>query len=281
MLTAFAWGYNVAGAREFSKRHGFRTRPTKMVREEAPQALRSFVLRHVSDSARASIHHARNLVSHTLQYIPDPANQSVDDIWKEIKQAIEGCDWFLVYDLIEEIYRDRQWSAHDQDAFLKEVNEFFYDRNLGWQLRTAPIDGIDLIAPEIVIRGSEAFEMAVTGALDSLESSGRDAAKKELHEALQDLSRRPDPDLTGAVQHAMAALESVAADVCGDPGTTLGQTVKRHPDRFPAPLGDAVSKLYGFASDRARHVTEGKVPLQKEAELIVSIAAAVTTFLIP
>ena len=46
--------------------------------------LRSFVLRHVSDSARTSIHHARDLVSHTLKYIPNPANQSVDEIWKSI-----------------------------------------------------------------------------------------------------------------------------------------------------------------------------------------------------
>jgi hypothetical protein len=177
--------------------------------------LRSFVLRHVSDSARTSIHHARDLVSHTLKYIPNPANQSVDEIWKEIQQAIESCDWFLVYDLIEELYRDRQWSKDEQDA-----------------------------APEIVIRGSEAFEMTVTGTLHSLESSGRSTAKKELHGALQD--------------HA---------------GRTLGQTVKRHPDRFPAQLGDAVGKLRGFACDGARHVTESKVPLQKKAELVASTAA--------
>jgi hypothetical protein len=206
--------------------------------------LRSFVLRHVSDSARTSIHHARDLVSHTLKYIPNPANQSVDEIWKEIQQAIESCDWFLVYDLIEELYRDRQWSKDEQDGFLKEVNEFFYDQHLGWQLRTAPIEGTNLAAPEIVIRGSEAFEMTVTGTLHSLESSGRSTAKKELHGALQD--------------HA---------------GRTLGQTVKRHPDRFPAQLGDAVGKLRGFACDGARHVTESKVPLQKKAELVASTAA--------
>lgn len=214
MLTAFVWGYNVAAARDFSKRHGFRTRPMEMRRAEAPPALRSFVLRHVSDSARTSIHHARDLVSHTLKYIPNPANQSIDEIWKEIQQAIESCDWFLVYDLIEELYRDRQWSKDEQDGFLKEVNEFFYDQNLGWQLRTVPIEDINLVVPEIGIRGSEAFEMAVTGALDSLESSGPSTGKKDHHGALQD-----------------------------HPGTTLDQTVKRHPERFPAPLGDAVSKL--------------------------------------
>ncbi len=243
MLTAFSWGYNVAAARDFSKRHGFRTRPMEMRREEAPPALRSFVLRHVSDSARTSIHHARDLVSHTLKYIPNPANQSVDEIWKEIQQSIESCDWFLVYDLIEELYRDRQWNKDEQDGFLKEVNELFYDQNLGWQLRTVPIEDVNLVVPEIGIRGSEAFETAVTGALHSLESSGRSTAKKDPHGALQD-----------------------------HPGTTLDQTVKRHPERFPAPLGN-VSKLDGFASDGVRQVTEGKVLLQKKAEPIASISA--------
>ena len=206
--------------------------------------LRSFVLRHVSDSARTSIHQCEVSCKSYPEVHPEPGERGVDEIWKEIQQAIESCDWFLVYDLIEELYRDRQWSKDEQDGFLKEVNEFFYDQHLGWQLRTAPIEGTNLASPDIVIRGSEAFEMTVTGTLHSLESSGRSTAKKELHGALQD--------------HA---------------GRTLGQTVKRHPDRFPAQLGDAVGKLRGFACDGARHVTESKVPLQKKAELVASTAA--------
>lgn len=270
----------MAGARDFSKRHGFRTRPVEMVREGAPETLRSFVLLHVSHVAQAHIHHARNLVSKTLRYIPNPSNQSVAEIWSEIEFALYGCDWFLIYDLIEEIYRDLQWSSDQQEAYISEINEFFCEQNIGWQLRAVPVEGTYLLAPEIIIRGSDGFEGAVTVAVERLGSSGRNSAKKELDEALQDLSRRPEPDLTGAVHHAIAALECIAADVCGETGETLGQIVKRHPNRFPAPLGDAVSKMYGFASDRARHVTEGKAPLQREAELIVNIAAALITFLL-
>jgi hypothetical protein len=251
-----------------------------MVREGAPEVLRSFVLLHVSHIARARIHDARSLVSKTLRYVPNPSNQTVAEIWSEIEFALRCCDWFLIYDLIEEIYRDLQWSSDQQEAYVSDVNEFLDEQNIGWQLRTVPVDGIPLLAPEVIVRGSEAFEMTVTVAAEALKSSSRNSAKKELDEALQDLSRRPEPDLTGAVHHAIAALECVAADVCGETGETLGNVVKRHPHRFPAPLGDAVSKMYGFASDRARHVTEGKTPSQKEAELIVSIAAALTTFLL-
>jgi hypothetical protein len=48
----------------------------------------------------------------------------------------------------------------------------------------------------------------------------------EIHKALENLSKRPVPDLTGAVQHAMAALECVANDVCGENGETLGKVVR-------------------------------------------------------
>ena len=56
-------------------------------------------------------------------------------------------------------------------------------------------------------RGQEAFETAVDNARLALDEADLTTAKQEIHEALRDLSRRPDPDLTGAVQHAMAALE--------------------------------------------------------------------------
>jgi AbiJ N-terminal domain 4 len=269
----------MAQTRDFSKRHGFQKRPPEVVREGAPEALRAFVLRKLSYRAH-NIHGARRLASEALKYIPNPTNQRVKQIWNEIEQAIQDCDWFLIYDLIEEMYRDLAWSFSDQDVFMRDVNELFEDQNLGWILRTAAIEGTHLVAPEIVFRGSHAFELTFTRAVDVLHSSGRITAHNELDEAIQDLSRRPHPDLTGAVQHAIAALECVAADVCGDRSETLGQIVKHHPDRFPDPLGDAVSKLYGFASDRGRHIAEGKAPSQEEVEFVVSVAAAVTTFLL-
>ncbi len=132
---------------------------------------------------------------------------------------------------------------------------------------------------EIVYKGSESFEATVNTAKSVLAATGKSTARDEMHKALEDLSKRPVPDLTGAVQHAMAALECVANDVCGEKGETLGQVVKKHPDKFPPPLGDAVSKLYGFASEKGRHVTEDGENDPKEVELIVGIAATVATYL--
>jgi hypothetical protein len=154
--------------------------------------------------------------------------------------------------------------------FQHALNEFFVEEGIGWQV----IDG------EIVTRGTEAFEASIQSAVDALASAGRTAARQEIHEALTDLSRRPDPDLTGAVQHAMAALECVARDVCGDQHATLGEIIKRYPGTIPKPLDDAVSKAWGFASETARHVREGQKLARKEVELIVGLAATVTTTLV-
>jgi hypothetical protein len=234
----------------------------------------------LSHDALIDIHRTRDLVSSTLKHIPNPSRRSVDEIWKEIEHSVWNCEWFRIYDLIEEIYKLRQWIIQeDADVFAAEVNDFLESQNITWQLKTIKLEGLPLRVPEIVIRGSEVFEVSVATAADVLATTGHVDAQRELQEAIADLSRRPHPDLTGSVHHAMAALECVAASVCGETGQTLGQIVKRHPDRFPAPLGDAVGKLYGFASDRGRHVTEGRMPGQKETELIVFIAAAVATYL--
>jgi hypothetical protein len=93
-----------------------------------------------------------------------------------------------------------------------------------------------------------------------LAKAGRTTARDEIHDALTDLSRRPNPDLTGAIQHGMAALECVARDACGDPKATLGDILKRHPDLIPKPLDTAIDKAWGFASEMGRHIREGREP---------------------
>jgi hypothetical protein len=153
--------------------------------------------------------------------------------------------------------------------FQNALNEFFVDEGLGWQM----IEG------EIITRGTETFESNIQSAVQALEAAGRDTARDEIHEALTDLSRRPEADLTGAVQHAMAALECVARDVCGDERATLGEIVKQYPGIIPKPLDDSVSKAWGYASEMARHIREGRKPERNEVELIVGLSATVATYL--
>jgi hypothetical protein len=80
--------------REFSKRHGFRESPVDVIREDAPPAPRAFVLWRVSEEASSDIHRTRKLVIRILGCVQDPSNQSVDQIWAEIRRAIEDATGF-------------------------------------------------------------------------------------------------------------------------------------------------------------------------------------------
>jgi len=129
------------------------------------------------------------------------------------------------------------------------------------------------------MRGTELFEETVRQAETELGLRGFSSARNELHESLHDLSRRPTPDVTGAIQHSMAALECVARVCCGDDKSTLGEILKRYRDLIPKPLDEAVMKIWGYASENARHINEGCEPNFEEAELVVSTVAGVSTYL--
>ena len=115
-------------------------------------------------------------------------------------------------------------------------------------------------------------------AINILGATGRTVAANELKEAMQDIFRRPHPDITGAIQHANAGLEAVARDVTGNPTSTLGVLVQSLP--IPDDLKEAVRKLWRYSSENARHGREGNDPAPTDAKLVVTVASAVSTFLV-
>ena len=112
-----------------------------------------------------------------------------------------------------------------------------------------------------------------------MEGAGLHTAKTEIKEAIFDLSRRPDPDLTGAIQHSLASLECVAREATGDKNSTLGDLMKKFPGAIPTPLDQAVSKIWGYTSEQGRHLREGQLPGYLETELVVEVTAAISTYL--
>lgn len=240
------------------------------IRHEAPRKLRG-VLPILAKEVGLSPKPLRELVCHVLREAPDPNNWSeYPNIAEEISQLLEECQWYKIYDIIEEIYHEisRRGNIDSAQYFESEVNRFFYENGIGWKLENGQIE----------MRGSEAFEKVLKEASQTLEQSDRKTAKTEIHEAISDLSRRPVPDLTGAIQHAMAALECLARDV-SNTKDTLGKLIQRNPDLFPNPLCEAIEKIWGYASNRGRHLLEDRNPTQEEAELIVGLACILGTYL--
>jgi hypothetical protein len=257
----------------FSERQGFEPPAAEIVvRHEAPEWLRSFVIDQAYSVAGLCPSDLRTYLCDLLYEIPDQGNWSeFPNIDGEVRELIFGkAKWYNIYDLIEWIYSKIVYDKTLQSSFSDKINRAFIAKGVGWQLQ----DGL------IVVRGSEVFQDTTQTAISLANETDRSATAREMQEALHDLSRRPEPDLTGAVHHSMAALECLARDITSEPNLTLGDWMKRHKQEFPAPLDIVVDKLWGYASEKGRHVKEGQLPSSEEAELVVTLSSAFSTYLL-
>ncbi|MCI0484036.1 MAG: hypothetical protein L0Y78_05585 [candidate division NC10 bacterium] len=257
----------------FSDRHGYAPRDREItVREDAPPELRGALIQ-IARQIGLEDWRIRDIICEVLLRLPTAGDWPPDAIENEIRTLIRECEWYKVYDIAERLCLIlwRKGSTHAMEQFEHLLNKYLREHGIGWQMSDC----------KIVTRGQESFEVAVREAIITLEAAGRGTASNEIHEAIRDLSRRPTPDITGAIQHGMVALECVARDICGEPSATLGQLLSRSPDRLgiPKPLDEAVGKAWGYASEMGRHLREGRLPTHEEAELIVGIAATVATYL--
>ncbi len=158
-----------------------------------------------------------------------------------------GCEWFKVYDIIEalharmEKYEEEQHRQHYRQSdnavkFAQALNDYFIEEGIGWQL----VNG------KIVMRGEEGSESAVKIAQTELEEAGRPTAAGRIHDALQALSRRPEPDAAGAISHAIAALECAAGDITGTTRRPFGDVLKSHPELLPGGLKKGLAGVWGY-----------------------------------
>lgn len=255
----------------FSHRHGYAGQREITVREDAPEALRA----GIADIARelgASYTDIRAVVCHVLHRFPDPGNWSeIPNVRDEVIELLQNCEWYRVYDTAEALFRYfSQRQLHGQ--FSNRLNALFREEGIGWQMT----DG------QVVTRGADEFENAVAGAVRQLGNANLPTARNELEEARRDLSRRPDPDITGTVQHCMAALEATARVLANDPRATLGELLGRQAVALgiPRPLDVALERMWGFASEMGRHLREGRNPSREEAELLIGTASTIINYVL-
>lgn len=255
----------------FSESNDYRPSVAQItVREDAPSELRG-AIPILAQDVGMSPEAMRQVVCQVLLKPPDSENWSHSYIFGEVVDLVNGAAWFKVYDITEALYTELTSEryedikpAHD---FERRLNDFFVENGIGWELR----DG------KIVHRGSDVFARSTHEVPQLLDETGFERAASEMREAHRDISRRPEPDLTGAIQHAMAALEATAREVTGQPNQTLGSLVSALD--LHKPLDQAVHKLWGYASDRGRHIREGQTVDRAEAEFIVTVAGALCDLL--
>ena len=253
----------------FSKRYGHNLPKPKeiTVREDAPDGLRGFIIMAYYDLGKKPSD-LRWVVCRVLKTPPDQGNWSeFPNIDNEVQNLIYSCEWFRVYDIIEAIISDL--TPNNQQNFEDELNEFFIINGIGWKI----VNGL------IETRGDEMFETTVESVQTVLKEARLPTAMTEITEALSDLSRRPQPDITGAIQHSLACLECTMREVTGDKNSTLGELIKKYQGVIPAPLDQAVSKIWGYSSEQGRHLREGQKPEYIEAVLVVEVTAAIASYL--
>ena len=252
----------------FSSRNNYKPKEVPItIREAAPKELQEFLIQ-TSYHFEISPEPLRKLLCRILRKSPNPDNWTeYPNIDFENHQLLENCDWFFVYDAIEELYATLRGQQATQ--FGNDLNGFFKSNGIGWQLENG----------EIKYRGDDEFEHIKSNAVKILETKGKETSKHEINEAIKDLSKKPDADITGAIQHSLAGLECVVREVTGDSKATLGQLINNHPDIVPKPLDTAISKLWGYTSNMGRHIKEENPPNFDEAELAVSVSASLIAYL--
>jgi hypothetical protein len=254
--------------RTFSKRLGhFKLNDKEItIREDAPEGLRNFLRMAFYDLGKQPSD-LLPIICKVLKVAPEGNWTEFPNIDYEIKSHLENCDWFFVYDIIEFVLK--KLNTREIITFSEEMNEFFIMNGIGWKIKDNQIE----------TRGDEVFETAVKNVVKVLETAKLDTAKTEIREAIIDLSRRPTPDITGAIQHSLACLECVSREITGDRKLTMGKIIEKYPNIVPKPLDNAIEKIWGFASNQGRHLQEGQAPEYFEAELVVELTTAIATYL--
>jgi len=254
--------------RPFSKRQGLNNQEKEIsIRNDAPQELREYIVQTV-ESLGCGPAFSRQVICRVLRKVPDRDNWTpYPNIYNEVVDLMTDCEWFYVYDIIEGIYE--KIKPELKEVFETEINDYFILNGIGWKLKNGLIE----------YRGNENFEQELNTVVSVLDKANLQTAKTEIREAINDLSRRPNADITGSIQHSVASLECVAREVTGDISLTLGALITKHPDIVPKPIDVVISKIWGFSSEQGRHLREGREPNYEEAELIVGLSAALTTYL--
>jgi hypothetical protein len=254
----------------FSTRHGFlRKDEEPLIYHDAPEQVRVGLLSIVHDDLKRSPSQLRDLVCGVLRVRPNSTNWSeYPNIWDEVQQLVHKAEWFRFYDIVEAFVKEYQRSGEAKN-FESAINALFDEERIGWRLQKGGLE----------LHGDESLEEVLGNVKEELKKSGYQVAASELTEARSDLSRRPTPDLSGAIHHAMAALESVAREVGGDRKRTLGEIIKKSPGLFPPPVDEAAAKLWGFASEQARHGKETRELDWEETLLVVGIAGTLCSYL--
>ena len=196
----------------------------------------------------------------------EDGNWGDEYIENEAKEKLGNTAWYYVYDVVESLYNYIADTSKKQE-YESEINAYFQTNGYGWKFENG----------KVLFRGDEIEERTFVNAVQSLATI--QTAQSELRLALDDISRRPNADSTGTVQHALASFECFCRQKFGATTSTLGDIIQRNRSSFTPPLDQAIDKLWGFASNHGRHIQNGGGATFEEAEFVLNICASLVVYL--
>lgn len=192
--------------------------------------------------------------------------RSVESAWNHL----ERCNWYEVYEVAEETYAGMGFFKTFAEDFQEKLNVFCRHNGIGWKMENG----------RFVRRFADEEDVLLVRTAEMLAAAKKTTSAREFREALADLSKRPNPDVTGAVQHVSAAIECLARDLCGNQKITLGEIIARHPALFPGAYRKLAEAVWGIASNKGRHIAEGAEPTVDEAMFLIGTVAALASYLL-
>jgi len=269
----------------FSQRHGYSPVEKAFQRESIDSALRTKLWnilkvaiwdrynrrnhQYCETSKRIDLLTRRlwfNFFNRDLDRLPDLyesyGNKGAYDI---LKEHFAKCQWFEVYDFLEEIATD------ETDLIDENVREWI---NNTLEQHNAAYRFVGTGIAEITDKNEiEAIEAAIKHA-DS-------PVRVHIDAALRMLSDKEAPDYRNSVKESISAVEAACRLVSGNASATLGDALKRVQNLHPA-MSRAFSQLYGYTNDASgiRHsLTDESSITYADAKFMLVACSAFVSYL--
>lgn len=180
------------------------------------------------------------VISLWLHYFKKPID-TIEEYWEycleKLRKHFFAAEWFEVYDFVE--FVSNHGSRESKQKFIEMANSYLERENSAYRF----VDGriVEITSAEEI----EEVEAAVAG------GGKYPGVQTHLKTALALLSDRKSPDYRNSIKESISAVESLAKQLAGNEGGTLGAVLKtlENAKKLHPAMKSAFSSLYGYSSD--------------------------------
>lgn len=268
---------------KFSQRHGYSPLEQAFQRESIDEALRTKLWNVLKVTVWDKYNHSDYSLRETSQHIDmmlkrlwfNFFNKDLDTLpefysrhrykgaYDQLKEHFLTCEWFEVYDFIEEISLDQSQLLDDKTRGW--INNILEEQNAAYRF-------VDREIAEITDK------QEIAAIEDGLEHPEK-PVRIHLEAALRMLSDKQAPDYRNSIKESISAVEAACRLESGNTSATLGDALKKIQNLHPV-LSKAFNQLYGYTSDASgvRHslVDDANISYADAKFMLVACAAFVS-----